>query len=103
MIMRIHRGFYHETATHMKRRRKKIEERAPIYCRDNPFVPDHMRRAVSRPNGLWRAEQKVLEKGTRGGDCWTSIGGDVSKEEAIAMMNNRFQNSKIEGKYKDVG
>lgn len=48
-----------------------------------PVYIDSTRRVVSRPNGLWRAEYRVDEHGTRERDCWRPESSDIRFEEAL--------------------
>lgn len=63
--------------------------RKPEYVKDNTRVADGQRRVVSKPNGLWQAEYRVLHGlGTKTQSPWAPIGPECSKEQAVRIMNN---------------
>lgn len=43
-------------------------------------------RIVSRPNGLWCAQVRMVEKGTRDIDNWYDIAGNMPKEAAESVI-----------------
>lgn len=49
----------------------------PEYAKDSILF-----RIVARTNGTWRAEMRVAERGANTHDCWSAIGGWVTKAEA---------------------
>jgi hypothetical protein len=53
-----------------------------------PVYRDPSLRLVSRPNGPWRVERRVTERGTREWDNWEPISRATTKEAAIQRMLN---------------
>jgi hypothetical protein len=56
-------------------------KRTPISLPDQPSL-----RMVSRPNGLWRVERRVTERGTREVDNWAAPSRDTCKEDAGRLL-----------------
>ncbi len=59
-----------------------MDNRKPMYG------TNHHTRIVSRPNGLWRAERRIAERGTREHDCWEATSRDTSKDEALRLVRD---------------
>jgi hypothetical protein len=58
-----------------------INNRRPVYAPHDSSV-----RIVSRPNGMWRVERRITERGTREVDNWIPISHDTTKDSATARM-----------------
>lgn len=51
-------------------------------------VSGRPRRVISAPNGLWLAQERREEKGTREKDNWVSLCGPQTFEDAISAATS---------------
>lgn len=64
----------------------RLTERMPEFRKTENGSVDTTRRVVSAPNGLWLAQVKVTERGTRECDCWYTFPHAPTTKQVALMQ-----------------